>query len=342
MNRALGASIAICCHNSAELLPATLDHFKAQQVPAGVRWEVLVVDNASTYGTGEFATEYWGDGAPVELRMVSEPRIGLTNARYRAFQCAGNEIISFVDDDNCVSPDWIAVVSEIMSVNPDLGVVGSFNDPVADSPIPACYDEHASHYYAIERECDVERGNVPIPPMTLTGAGENIRKQAWLRQLANGFVPSATDRVGKKLSGCGDRELTLALHLAGWRLDIDRRLRFQHYMPKARLERECELGRMLGLLNFRSQYTDLLMRVRAGKSILEPRSNEPTRNSPSIASSYANSVEWLTQHLRLGVTIAISRAHAASLLIARSARIPRIAPPAMKWRETISKHSDWQ
>jgi glycosyltransferase involved in cell wall biosynthesis len=236
MNRALGVSVAICCHNSAQLLPATLDHLKAQQVPARVRWEVLVVDNASTDGTGKFATQYWSDSAPVELRVVSEPRIGLTNARYRAFQCASNEIISFVDDDNWVAPDWVALVSEIMSVNPDLGAVGSFNDPVADSPIPGWYDEHASYYYAIVRERDVERGNVPIPPVTLTGAGMNIRKQAWLRLLANGFVPLATDRVGKKLSGCGDRELTLALHLAGWRLDIDRRLRLQHFMPKARLE----------------------------------------------------------------------------------------------------------
>jgi glycosyltransferase involved in cell wall biosynthesis len=47
-----GLSVIICCHNGASRLFATLSHLKAQQI-ANRQWEVLLVDNASTDGSGE-------------------------------------------------------------------------------------------------------------------------------------------------------------------------------------------------------------------------------------------------------------------------------------------------
>ena len=47
----LGVSIVICCHNSAKLLPRTLEHLRAQEVDSTIPWEVIVVDNASTDNT---------------------------------------------------------------------------------------------------------------------------------------------------------------------------------------------------------------------------------------------------------------------------------------------------
>lgn len=232
----MGVSVVVCCHNSSKLLPRTLEHLKSQRVDREVPWEVVVVDNASTDGTAEVARRCWPADSLVPLRVISEPRIGLTNARLCAFREARHEIISFVDDDNWVASDWVAQVSEIMSANPDLGAVGSFIEPVADVPFPEWFNDYAWYYYAIVRDDDVARGRITFPPKTLTGAGLSIRKEAWQQLIANGFVPCATDRVGKKLSGCGDRELTLAIHLSGWRLDIDRRLRLQHFMPTRRLQ----------------------------------------------------------------------------------------------------------
>jgi hypothetical protein len=42
--------------------------------------------------------------------------------------------------------------------------------------------------------------------------------------------------VGKKLSGCGDLELTRAIRLSGWRLDREPRLRMHHFLPAHRLD----------------------------------------------------------------------------------------------------------
>jgi hypothetical protein len=43
------------------------------------------------------------------------------------------------------------------------------------------------------------------------------------------------DRVGTRLFGGGDTELTTAIRLAGWKIRVEPRLRLQHFMPGRRL-----------------------------------------------------------------------------------------------------------
>jgi hypothetical protein len=69
----------------------------------------------------------------------------------------------------------------------------------------------------------------------LTGAGMTIRKAAWQDLKRNNFGFRLTDRVGPRLSSCGDLELGLAIKLAGWKLHIEPGLELHHYMPEDRL-----------------------------------------------------------------------------------------------------------
>jgi glycosyltransferase involved in cell wall biosynthesis len=230
----LGVSVVICCHNSSKLLPPTLDHVKGQKVGSKVAWEVVVVDNASTDDTAEVARKCWPIDLPVPLRVICEPRIGLTNARWCGFGAAKHEIISFVDDDNWIAPDWVEVLSEVMGADPNLGAVGSYNEPVPEIALPDWFDEVAGNYYAIVREFEVSRWE--SSPRSLCGAGMSVRKEALQRLLFNGFVQICTDRVGKKLTGCGDLELTRAIGLSGWRLSREPRLRLRHFLPARRLD----------------------------------------------------------------------------------------------------------
>jgi glycosyltransferase involved in cell wall biosynthesis len=230
----LGVSVVICCHNSAKLLPPTLDHLKAQQVASRVQWEVVLVDNASTDDTAEVARRCWPTDAPIPLRVISEPQIELTNARWCGFRAAKHEIISFIDDDNWTAPDWVEILSEVMGADPNLGAVGSYNEPVPEIALPDWFDEFAGNYYAIVRDLEVSRWG--ISPSVLCGAGMSIRKEALRRLVSNGFVQICTDRTGKKLTGCGDLELTRAIGLSGWRLSREPRLRLRHFLPARRLD----------------------------------------------------------------------------------------------------------
>jgi glycosyltransferase involved in cell wall biosynthesis len=115
-----GVSAVICCHNSARRLPQTLRHLAAQLVPEKIDWEVIVVDNASTDRTADVARANWPRDARTPIRVVLEPGIGLSNARKRGFLEARHNIVSFIDDDNWVCPEWIELVSNIMTNHPDI------------------------------------------------------------------------------------------------------------------------------------------------------------------------------------------------------------------------------
>lgn len=228
---AQGVSVAICTHNGRKLLPTTISHLKQQQVSDQVAWEVLVIDNCSSDGTAEIARACWGDDGPAPLNVVQEPRLGLSYARERAFTEARHEIVSFVDDDNWVSPRWVKTVSECMSAEPELAALGSTNTAVAETAFPNWFPRWA-HYYAAHASCE-------FPSMEgwlLVGAGMSVRKHCWDEMKTNGFRQRLTDRVGTRLTTCGDLELGCALQLAGWKIRVEPSLQLRHFMTPARLQ----------------------------------------------------------------------------------------------------------
>lgn len=135
-----GVTVAVCCHNSAGRLAPTLQHLSLQNPEPGIPWEVLVVDNASTDGTALFASTRWPADAAAPLRVVAEPRAGLQFARERAFAEARYPILSFVDDDNWVGPDWIARTSRAFAEHPEVGACGGFSEAACEVPPPAWFD----------------------------------------------------------------------------------------------------------------------------------------------------------------------------------------------------------
>jgi glycosyltransferase involved in cell wall biosynthesis len=225
----LGVSVVICCHNSEGLLPATITHLKTQRFNEQ-DWEVLVIDNASVDRTPLVARECWGEDSPVAMRIVHEPRLGLSFARERAFEEARYEVLSFIDDDNWIAPGWIATVSECMSANPKLGAIGSINTAVADSAFPDWFARYC-HYYAAWAYHEP----ATLASWVLNGAGMTIRKKAWRELRTSGFKWRLTDRCGSRLSSGGDLELGCAIQLAGWKIRIEPRLRLEHYMTPERL-----------------------------------------------------------------------------------------------------------
>jgi glycosyltransferase involved in cell wall biosynthesis len=232
-SESMGVSVIICCHNSASRLPETLRHLAAQHVPNGIPWEVVVVDNASTDETREVALREWPASAPARLRVVAESRPGLRLARERGQAESCWPIISFIDDDNWVGPDWVRLVSEILSEHPEVGACGGWNKAVCEVPAPPWFEPN-DHCYAVgpQAEPGTENGG---SVRRLWGAGLNIRRAAWDGLVKNGYRPLLMDREGKRLTAGGDSELCHALRLAGWQLWYDPRLTLKHFIPAGRL-----------------------------------------------------------------------------------------------------------
>jgi len=226
---ALGVTIVVCCHNSANRLPTTLGYLLRQRVPPQVKWEVLVIDNGSTDATGQVARGCWPTDAPTRLRVVREETLGLSRARRRGFLEARHEIVCFVDDDNWVSPAWVEIVSTVMGAHPDVAVCGGDSVAVFEESEPPWFRRYARSFGV-----GPQGAAGGYHEGSLWGARLTIRKSAWRQLSEAGFEQLLTDRQGEKLSSGGDSELCAALRRLGWKQWYEPALRLQHFIPASR------------------------------------------------------------------------------------------------------------
>lgn len=232
-----GISLVICCHNSADRLPTTLDHISRQKFPEGVEWEVLIIDNASTDSTGTIAREKWTKSGldHKRLRIVVENEIGIGNARYTGIREACYDFICFIDDDNWIDADYSKVAYEFMLHNRDVGACGSLNEVAADHPLPSWFDKF-KRCFAVGPQA-AEPGDVTEVTGVVWSAGVVLRKSAIDELLHAGFKPMVQGAKGEEsLMRSEDYELCLALKLGGWRIWYEPRLRLRHFMPEQRLD----------------------------------------------------------------------------------------------------------
>lgn len=230
-----GISVVICCHNSSSRLAETLNHLKRQIVPSKIPWEVIIVDNASTDNTADFAKSFWDGNPVVPFKIVHEPKIGICHARLQGIREAKYNIISFIDDDNWVGPDWISLVFETMAQNPRVGACGGIHKAVCESKIPWWFKKFQNSF-AIGPQGDWG-GHITESRGYLWGAGMNIRRVAINEAINNGsFKNYLSGRKGAWLSSGEDSEFSYALRLNGWLLLYEPRLQLDHFLPASRLE----------------------------------------------------------------------------------------------------------
>lgn len=114
-------SVAICTRNRALSLRETLESLCDLDIPEGVRWELLVIDNGSTDATGDVVLSFRG---ALPIRLVSEPRAGLAHARNRAVDAAGGALLLWTDDDIVVDSGWLAAYVRAAAERPGAAVFG--------------------------------------------------------------------------------------------------------------------------------------------------------------------------------------------------------------------------
>ncbi len=165
--------------------------------------------------------------------MVDEPHPGQTAARWRGFEAAHYEFLSYVDDDNWVNPGWIETVMEIMSAHPEVGACGGWGEAICEVPPPAWFSMQ-QRKFAVGKPLDTA-SDITDGRMNLRGAGMTVRRAALERLQTAGYRSLLGGRSGKNLSSGDDTELNMALRLSGWRLLYDPRLTFQHFIPASRL-----------------------------------------------------------------------------------------------------------
>lgn len=232
-------TVVVPTHNPRpEFLPGLFRALAAQTLPSG-RWELVVVDNASSPALAPDFSPLHARHVPT--RLVREPRPGLTHARLAGFAAADAELVLLLDDDNLPAPDLLERALAFATENPRVGVFGGKIRPIHATPPPPWFASTG-----ITLGCR-DLGDAPlrvVPPVSEyprsapIGAGMVLRA-AVARRYAEHVAAQPTvisDRRGSSLSSGGDCEIVLVALAAGWETAYVPELLVEHLIPASRLE----------------------------------------------------------------------------------------------------------
>jgi GT2 family glycosyltransferase len=96
-------TVVLPCYNARATLERALQTLEAQDVPEDV-FEIIVVDDGSTDGTGEMIRDW---SSPVTLRLVQQPNRGAAAARNLGAMRAQGEVLLFLDPDVFADPGLV-------------------------------------------------------------------------------------------------------------------------------------------------------------------------------------------------------------------------------------------
>lgn len=111
-------SVVVPNWNGAAYLPGCLDSLRAQSYQ---RFEVLVVDDASTDGSGRMVTERYP-----EFRSLFLPsNRGFARAVNEGIRNCGGDLIALLNNDAEADPDWLSELARAAGAHPEAGFFAS-------------------------------------------------------------------------------------------------------------------------------------------------------------------------------------------------------------------------
>ncbi len=237
-------SIVIATWNRGERLTRTLDSLAAQTLPPD-EWEAVVVNNNSTDDTATVFARHAAAHPALRVRMVDEPRQGLSWARNKGLEEARGEIIVMIDDDEEANPEALAAWRDFFATH--LGAVA------AGGPMIARYEQERPPWMSRYTEALAAstinlRGRVRRFPRGRYPIGGNM---AFRREIFNrvGWFDTSLGRTGRALLGGEEKDLFGRIAAAGGEIWWVPATAVDHVIPPSRLTDEHfrRLSRMVGV-----------------------------------------------------------------------------------------------
>lgn len=165
---------------------------------SSAKLEIIVVDDASTDGTGEVAARY-----PVRL-LHNSTQLGPAGSRNRAIEVAAHELIACVDSDCVVAPNWLRELAALFADEQIAAAGGATRAAYINSPLER-YEAVRSSLFMGERPAEVRlQGSLSYLPTC------NLIFRRSVYREVGGFDPAL--RFGEDVDFCW-RVLK-----AGWRI----------------------------------------------------------------------------------------------------------------------------
>jgi hypothetical protein len=174
-------------------------------------------------------------------------------------------LLIFVDDDNVLASDYLAIALELAERHPTLGVWSGRIDLVFEVPPP----DWTRKYWPFLVQRLVERDEMsrtlrleePLP----VGAGMCVRREvaaAYATAARSSSLRLGLDRRGLELGSSGDTDLAMLACDLGWQRGVFPQLRVRHLIPPERTSEDYLVRLTEGIL-FSSFVVKLLHQIPA-------------------------------------------------------------------------------
>ncbi|WP_051315444.1 glycosyltransferase family 2 protein [Algoriphagus terrigena] len=133
-------SVIIPLFNKKDFVTRAIDSVFTQSFTG---FELIVVDDGSTDGGGEFVASKYGS----KLNLIQQTNKGVSTARNVGINQAMFPWIAFLDADDYWHVNYLEFVSKVIAVNPVIGMVGTrySSTEIESTPILHCFK--LDHYF---------------------------------------------------------------------------------------------------------------------------------------------------------------------------------------------------
>ena len=236
MNLSVKYSILLCVYNAKDRVQSTLQHIIDLDFPKN-RYELIVVDNASTDGSLEYIKQLIAHNtSEIQVRFLTESNPGKQHALWKGFgACAGSYVV-ICDDDNWLKADYLNVADKTIDKLGFPVIMGGACSPVPEMAWDLLSPYFFSHGYWLSiGTLTLQLEDVTKKLGWVIGAGSIIPLSAIEMLESLRFKHETSMSRGLNIQGSEDVELCFALTLCGWRVYSQPELRFSHFIPAYRI-----------------------------------------------------------------------------------------------------------
>lgn len=216
-------SICVPTHNRQNLLPFAIESVLAQTISD---WELIVCDDGSSDETPELMAHYQAQDQ--RIRYIRHPQqVGKSNNMRSGFEAATGDYFIKFDDDDRLTPEFLAKTSAILDAQVEVDFVGTDHWIIDDQ----------NQQQLEQTEANTQQwGRSQLPAGVITNPVEVIFSQQSLQIGATLFRRCAlqeVDYMRPNLQNCEDNDLLLRLVIAG---------KQAYYLPERLMEYRVHSG----------------------------------------------------------------------------------------------------
>lgn len=223
-------SVVICTYNRAKYLSETLESLALQTV-APRQFEIVIVDNNSPDNTEDVCDEFMRRRADLNIRYFKEVNQGISYARNRGVTEAQGKFITFMDDDETVTADFLQNLNAFCQAYPTAQLISEPVVPVFEADPPKWMSPFTMRL--ITGAYDKGKEVKMVGPNDYPGTGH----ATFMKELFNRYGGFKTNlgRKGTSLLGAEDKDFFLRLIQNGIPCYYVPSATIYHHIPKEKL-----------------------------------------------------------------------------------------------------------